>query len=148
MSVESSFVHADSSDLYSANVYTAEDRTTAYVDLATLLFRVPAFIDKTEKVVDGRVLTETVEHPISGIPLFERKSLLDDDGGDQTTSVTLFPLGHSGAFGNCDVVISETGVVKVKRENDEKNTIVTSLPDAQYAHLSRLLIRLTGLESE
>ena len=146
MSVESSFVQADSTDLYSAIVYTAEDRAATYVGLATLLFSVPAYREQTNKVVDGRMQTETVGHQTSGKPLFERESLLDDDGSDQTTSVTLFPMGHSGAFGNCDVVINSNGVVM--REIVNNDIRVTSLPDTQFAHLSRLLIRLTGLENE
>ena len=147
MSVETSLIHADGfEELTSAIAFTAERSVEADFVIASLVFKNPAYRECTAVEQDGNIQTETVSHAASGLPLFERKSVIDDEGADQTMTVTLFPMGHSGAFGNRNIVLSSTGVTL--QESGVHGTRNTVLPKLHHEHLSRLLIRLSGLENE
>lgn len=147
MSVETSLIHADGFEkLSSAIAFTAERSVDADFDIASLLFKNPAYRECIAVEQNGNIQTETVSHAASGIPLFERKSLIDDEGTDQTMTVTLFPMGHSGAFGNRNIVLSSTGITL--QESGVHGIRDTVFPKLQHEHLSRLLIRLSGLENE
>jgi hypothetical protein len=137
----------DGVDQRSSLLYASDGQKHPLLGLASLLFEAQNFMPYIAKTDDGIETVETIKHAVSDRPLFERRVLVDDVEGsesDENTRITIFPMGHGGAFGRVDVILTNDGIKR--RESDIPNAKEYPLPDEDKGHLVRILMRLSGLD--